>query len=207
MGLEQWSSVREPSLLLSNHPPLWKMIELFKDISSFSRQGDGTLVVMDAAVLGFAKRLFDLDGIPVNINKKTSVSGESGLVALRSRLTRGWGELVGAYDMSFKGMEVVDQMRGALDAGKSVFLCPTGSTNGSACWRSGVGCLVKGIYDDGMEDEIGIGLVSVVDDEYTLLAFPSMVDLLGIEFVEEAKDSSQLALGMQTMFEDLVMLG
>ncbi|MBU1071383.1 hypothetical protein KKG65_03160 [Patescibacteria group bacterium] len=197
----QWGKVREPSLLLSNHPPLWRMIELFKDISMFSNEGKGVVVVMDAAFLKLAQSWFGFDGIPVDV--KWSKKRFGGLDAyLMSMVVRKWGEISGAYDEAFGAMEVVKQMRDVLDLGRNVFLCPAAGGNVSGKWRSGVACLARGIYEDGVEEDLGVGLIFVDKGRYSLLPFGNMVDFIDRATIEEITNNRRLAVIMQEIWRE-----
>lgn len=199
----QWGRVREPSLLLSNHPPLWRMIELFRDISEFSGEGKGVVVVMDAAFLKLAQSWFGFDGIPVDV--KWSKKRFGGLDAyLMSMVVRKWGEISGAYDEAFGAMEVVKQMRDVLDLGRNVFLCPAAGGNVSGKWRSGVACLTRGVYEDGVEEDLGVGLIFASKGKYILLPFSNMVELYDRGFVEGVASNRRLALEMQKVYEELL---
>lgn len=197
----QWRRVREPSLLLSNHPPLWEMTGLLKDVARFSEEGSGVVVVMDAAFLKLAKRYLGIEGIPVDI--KRVINKNDGLyVYLRSMVVRKWGETMGVYDNAFRGGEVVEQMRDVLDSGRGVFLFPAGTGNANGKWRSGVGCLTRGIYEDGLDDQVGIGLIFVDKGEWILSPFASMVDFISRETVEEITNNRRLAAIMQERWNE-----
>jgi len=202
MERRQWSKVREPSLLLSDHPPLWQMADLFKDISVFSGEGNGVVVVMDAVYLKLAQTKYEFDGIPVDI--KRSIGRVGSLSAyLRSMIVRTWGGMIGAYDGAYRGMEVVEQMRDALDLGRNVFLCPAAGGNVSGKWRWGVGSLTRGIYEDGEEKNLGLGLIFVSKNKYVLIPFSNMDDIFEREFIEEVTCDKELAIKLQEVFENL----
>ena len=205
MEKEPWGKVREPSLLLSNHPSLWRTLGLLEDISRFSSNGNNeVVVVMDAAWLRIARSKYEFYGIPVDVKGNIDKSGGNLSVYLRSMLMRTFGELSGAYDGALRGVEVVRQMRDMLDLGVSVFVFPAGIGVARGKWRWGVGCLTRGIYEDGKEEEVGLGLI-FVDGKYTLLPFSRMVDLYGRDLVEGAENDNELALRMQKVYEELLM--
>ena len=201
----EWGKLKEPSLLLSNHPPLWEMVRLLKDVSKFSNEGEGIEVVMDAVFLKAAGVFLGLEGIPVDVNRSMYKSGSSGAYQ-RSMMVRRWGEVSGVYDKAFGGVEVVKRMREVLDSGRSVLLCPSGTGSVDARWRSGVGYLIKGIYEDGAEDDFCIGFISIARNGYVLLSFSSMVELFGRDFIEETVSNRQLVAEMQNIFEGLLMV-
>lgn len=204
MERAEWGRLKEPSLLLSNHPPLWEAVKLFKDVSRFSTEGNGVTVVMDASFLKLAEILFGFEGIPVDVQRNVYKTGDLG-VYLRSMVIRTWGEKSGLYDEALGGMEVVDQMREVLESGRSVFVCPAGTGSTNARWRSGVGCLVKEIYEDERENDIGVGLIAAGKNKYVLLSFPSIAELFGRELVEGVPSAKVLAANMQKLSEGILM--
>jgi len=197
----QWGKVREPSLLLSNHPPLWEMREFLKDLSSFSREGSGVAVIMDAAHLKTAKFWFGLDGIPIDVSRIRYRSGELSAY-LRSVATRKWGEMTGAYNEALKGKEIVEHICGLINEGRSVFLCPTGVVDTTARWRAGIGLLVREIFKGNLENQVGIGLICVKKDDYVLLPLNDMTEFVGRETIEEVANNRRLAIIMQETWKE-----
>lgn len=199
----QWGKVREPSLLLSNHPPLWEMVELFKGVVEFSKEKGGVAVMVDAAHLRAVEYWLGLEGIPIDVGRIRYRPGELGAY-LRSAVTRKWGEVTGAYDEAFKGMEIVEQACDLISKGKSVFLCPAGMVGKTTKWRAGVGSLVREIYKKGLEDQVGVGLVCVEDGDYVLLPLSNMVDFVDRETVERVANNRRLAAIMQETWREKV---
>lgn len=190
---------KKPTLVLSDHPPLQRMIPVLMKFLAEDRQG---VIVADHSMTAIAN-IFGIDLIPV-VRDLSKLDTQTKTEAYKQKILAVFGSLSGSKTQyEHQGQQITQQVLTALKD-RSVFMAPSGTTNRVSSWKPGVSHIISEASDS-MQD-FAVSFLYIPDSfkqQFAFQLFDSWTRILDSENLDWSDDHRQNASNLQQFYEGL----